>query len=284
MKHLGLGTVTAVALALGAIGSAQAADMAVKAPIVSVYNWTGWYLGANIGGGWGNRSVDYSANDPASAALFAPGVASGAPPSASFNSSGVLGGVQLGYNWQVNPKWVVGVETDFNGSGIKGSGTTNPLLLAPLFAATAAENVRWFGTVRGRLGYLPTERLLAYVTGGFAYGRVDHTASYINNSIIPFGIVGGAFSFTCNVTATCFTGASSSINTGWTAGTGFEYALLDNLILKAEYMYVSMGGNSVTEAALVVNVNAPGSTLSSFNAGFGRTNFNVVRTGLNYRF
>ena len=49
-------------------------------------------------------------------------------------------------------------------------------------------------------------------------------------------------------------------------------------------MYVSMGGNSVTETALVVNGNFPNTTLSSFNAGYGRTNFNVVRTGLNFRF
>lgn len=53
MKRLGLGTVTAIALAIGATGSTQAADMALKAPIASVYNWTGFYLGASIGGGWG---------------------------------------------------------------------------------------------------------------------------------------------------------------------------------------------------------------------------------------
>jgi outer membrane immunogenic protein len=284
MKRLGLGTVTAIALAIAATGSTQAADMALKAPIASIYNWTGFYLGANIGGGWGNRGVGYAANDPASAALFAPGVASGFPPSASFTSSGAVGGVQFGYNWQVSPKWVVGVETDFNGSDIKGSGATSPLLLAPLFSATADEHIRWFGTVRGRLGFVPTDRLLAYVTGGFAYGRVEHSASYINNSAIPFGIVGGAFSFTCNAAATCFTGSSNSLNTGWTAGAGFEYALLNNLTLKAEYLYVDLGSNAVTETALVRNGNAPATALSSFNAGYSRTNLNVARVGLNYRF
>jgi outer membrane immunogenic protein len=284
MKRLGLGTVTAIALAIGATGSTQAADMALKAPIASVYNWTGFYLGASIGGGWGNRHVDYSANDPAAALLFAPGAASGAPPAPSFDSSGVLGGVQLGYNWQINPNWVVGVETDFSGSGIKGSGSSSPLLLAPSITATADEHIKWFGTVRGRLGFLPTDRLLTYVTGGFAYGRVEHTASYVNNSAIPFGIVGGTFSFTCNAAATCFTGSSSSVNTGWTAGTGFEYALLNNLTLKAEYLYVNLGRNSVTETARVGNINAPGSTLSSFNAGYSRASFNVARVGLNYRF
>ena len=126
--------------------------------------------------------------------------------------------------------------------------------------------------------------MLAYVTGGFAYGRVEHTASYINNSAIPFGNVAGGSSFTCNAAATCFTGSSGAVNAGWTVGTGFEYALLNNLTLKAEYMYVDLGSNSVTETALVRNGNAPGSTLSSFNANYSRASFNVARVGLNYRF
>jgi outer membrane immunogenic protein len=145
--------------------------------------------------------------------------------------------VQLGYNWQFNNNWLVGIETDFNWSGMKGAGSSSPNLLAPFITATADEQIKWFGTVRARLGYLPMDNLLAYVTGGFAYGRVEHTASYINNSAIPFGNVAGS-SFVCNTGATCFTGSSSSMATGWTAGTGFEYALWKNLTLKAEYIYM----------------------------------------------
>ena len=99
----------------------MAADVAqrlpMKAPVASTVNWTGFYLGANVGGGWGSRSVDYAANDPATVLLFAPAPGlGGAPPSTSFKSSGAIGGLQIGYNWQFNRNWLVGVETDFDWS------------------------------------------------------------------------------------------------------------------------------------------------------------------------
>jgi outer membrane immunogenic protein len=268
---------------------AVAADMPAKAPVykapVAVApSWNGFYLGANIGGGWGSRSVDYSPNDPAAASLFFSSV--GAPPSTSFKSSGALGGLQLGYNWQLNRNWLVGLETDFDWSGMKGSGSsTGAINGVDPFTATVDERIKWFGTVRARLGYLPMDNLLTYITGGFAYGRVEHTGSYVNNSAL-FGLeivpVGG-FSVSCGSVATCFAGSSSSVATGWTAGGGLEYALWKNITLKAEYLYVNLGSTSVTETALAVSfigTSAP----ASFNANFSRTSFNVARIGMNYRF
>ena len=276
---------------------ASAADMPVKAPVYKVAvapSWTGFYIGVNAGGGWGSRGVGYSPNDPNTSMLFTPVSLplpnGGAPPSTSFTSSGSLGGLQLGYNWQFNRNWLTGIETDFDWSGIKGSGSSTgtvhgafPGLGANPFTATVDEHIKWFGTVRARLGYLPTDNLLAYVTGGFAYGRVEHTGSYVNSSTTGFGILPvGGFSFFCAVGATCFAGSSSSVATGWTAGGGVEYALWKNLTLKAEYLYVSMDSKSVAETALAVN--APGDKPSSFNANYNRTSFNVARIGLNYHF
>jgi outer membrane immunogenic protein len=239
-------------------------------------------VGANRGGGWGSRDVDYTPNDSAATQMFVP--AGGGPPGpVSFDSSGVVGGVQLGYNWQFNQSWLIGVETDFNGSGIKGSASSAASLLAaaPL-SATIEERIKWFGTVRGRLGYLPAPNLLAYVTGGFAYGRVEHTGSWtdISGNLNIFGPAGG-FSAVCNPFATCFAGSSSSVAGGWTVGGGLEYAFWQNLTLKAEYLYVSLEGKSLSETALLVT---PGTAPASLNANFNRTNFNVARVGVNYRF
>jgi outer membrane immunogenic protein len=269
--------------ALAFSGSAFAADMAVKAPPAPpppAYNWTGAYIGANIGGGWSDRNVSYSPNDPLAAALF--GGAGGAPPAASLKESGVLGGLQLGYNWRFNRNWLVGLETDFDWSGVKGSGFSGGVLTggAVPFTNTVSERVDWFGTARARLGYLPTNNLLTYITGGFAYGRIQTTGNYASGGTI-FGNI-PPFGFLCaGGGATCFSGSSGSMDIGWTVGAGFEYALWQNVTFKAEYLYVSLNNKSITETALNPNGNA---LLSSFNANFNNMAFSVARAGFNYHF
>jgi hypothetical protein len=122
-------------------------------------------------------------------------------------------------------------------------------------------------------GFLPTSTLLAYVTGGLAYGRVDENAAL--NSF-P-GVQGqfGAFGYTCGPTGNnCFVGGSSRTATGWTLGGGFEYVFSQNVSLKAEYLYVNLGHRDT------VNVVAQ----SSFSAAYGIVDFNLVRGGLNFRF
>ena len=265
------------------VNTAQAADMPVKAPVAAAPIWTGFYVGGNVGYGWGNRNVNYAPNDPAAAGLFLPG--SGAEPAAtSFNSSGALGGVQLGYNWQFARTWLFGIETDLDWTGMKGSGSGSPVG-NPLIAVNADERIKWFGTVRARLGYLPADNFLTYVTGGFAYGRVEYSGSYVNNGGSFGGFDPSGFNYQCNVGTTCFAGQSSGIATGWTAGAGLEYAVWKNVTLKAEYLYVSLAGKSVTETASTRSIfAAPTDPLASFSASYGRTSFNVARVGVNYRF
>ena len=173
VKRVSIAAIAAVA-ALTFSQIAYSADMPTRAPAappVATYNWTGFYVGGNVGGGWGRHHGvnSFQANDPDTVFFF---VSGGTPPPASFNSSGVIGGLQLGYNWQINRELLLGVETDFDWSGIKGSSITP---YAPFgasgFVSSFDERIKWFGTVRGRLGYLPTDNLLAYVTAGFAYGR-----------------------------------------------------------------------------------------------------------------
>jgi outer membrane immunogenic protein len=265
--------------------AAQAADISFKAPVPPASNWTGFYFGANVGGGWGKQSVSYSPNDPNSAELFT-AINGGGPPSTSFNTSGALAGVQAGYNLQTAPNWLVGLEADIDLSGIKGSGSSSYLVFPTTLALPAAspidEQITWFGTVRGRWGYLPTQNLLTYLTGGFAYGRIEHTGSYVNNSATGFGVGTGA---QCNPGgATCFIGSSGTMAVGWTGGAGFEYAVSQRLSLKAEYLYVSLGSTSVTETAVALPFLIGTPPLSSLNGNFDHTNFNVVRVGSNFRF
>jgi outer membrane immunogenic protein len=262
---------------------AFAADMPAKAPPAVQQSWDGFYVGGNVGYGWGtNRKVSYSPNDPESTFIFITGA--GAPPPVSFKESGALGGLQLGYNWQLNRNWLAGLETDFDWSGVKGSGLSAGTIAAAgpgTIAAPVNEQVTWFGTVRGRLGYLPMNDLLTYVTGGVAYGHVSHTGSYVNNGPF-FGNTIGGFTAFCATGVACYAGSSSTTAAGWTVGAGFEYALGKNWSLKAEYLYVNLGSHSLTQTALVpLN---PAATLSSFNANYSSTALNVARVGLNYHF
>jgi outer membrane immunogenic protein len=269
--------VIGVAAQLSALG-AFAADLPVaqvfKAPAasVAVSSWTGWYIGGNAGYGWNDPTVTFSPNDASVVGGLAAFIGGG-PPN-SFNVTGALGGVQVGYNWQFGQNWVAGFETDFDFANIRGAGTTGYTGAGGFpFSSTAAENVQWFGTARARLGYLPTTNLLVYGTAGFAYGRVDQNAGLVNPNL---GILGA--NGLCALHSTCYAGASSRTATGWVAGAGLEYALVNNWTIRAEYLFVNLGSNSLIETL----TNASGS--SSLTANFGQTTFNVVRGGVDYRF
>jgi outer membrane immunogenic protein len=180
--------VAAAASTLAFAPIASAADLPLKAPVYApppltpVYSWSGFYVGGNIGYGWGSRTANFTPND-FNAFLSSCGGAGGStcPPPVSSDINGVLGGLQAGYNWQFNQNWLVGIETDFNWSGIKGIGTESFLIVPVFFPGSSnfvvSQNVEWFGTVRGRLGFLPTTNLLVYGSGGFAYGRVHENVN-----------------------------------------------------------------------------------------------------------
>jgi outer membrane immunogenic protein len=177
----------------------------VAAPI---YTWTGFYVGGNVGYGWGQADTDFVSN-PTILNLFAVlsggfvGQASepGFTGHQSVRPEGIIGGAQVGYNWQLSPTWVAGLEADIQASGEKASKqfTDIPSLTPPgLLVGTAVTDYEakndWFGTVRGRVGYV-WDRVMLYVTGGLAYGEIKlqgtRTASGsapIGPSIFPFFI------------------------------------------------------------------------------------------------
>jgi outer membrane immunogenic protein len=271
----------AATLAISLSGTAHAADIYRKAPPAPVANWTGFYAGVNAGGGWSSTGVGYAANDPlAEILLEVVGVSANGD---RFKSSGAFGGVQAGYNYQFNRNWVAGLETDFQISDIKGSGTTP--YPAFIVSTSANQDIKYFGTVRARLGYLATDDLLVYATGGFAYARLNNAASYAvddGNTHGGIAFIGGAiYSFNCGVGIpnTCFAASSDSVSPGWTAGGGLEYAFSRNWSLKGEYLYARFQQTLIATAVTPV----PGTTPASYRAKFA-TDLNIARVGLNYRF
>jgi outer membrane immunogenic protein len=283
------------------IGPATAADQAVqrvyKRPVVvaaRVYSWTGFYVGANGGYGWKDPTVTFTPNDinAQDATCGNTKGATCAPPT-SFGIQGRFGGLQAGYNWQFSRQWLAGVETDFDWSDISGTGTSN-FFLGNVGSGNpgpanfiVSQDVKWFGTVRARFGYLPTDHLLVYATGGFAYGR-------INENVVLNGVAGSAaisgvgvvpFAFNCVTGPNCFLGNSFRTGTGWTAGGGVEYVHWRNVSVKAEYLFVNLGdGDSINVVAQPTAPRFSGFLLSSFTAAFSRTEFQTIRGGLNWKF
>jgi outer membrane immunogenic protein len=141
--------------------------------------------------------------------------------------------------------------------------------------------VDYFGTVRGRLGYAFGGTLL-YATGGFAYGGVRSSASFIDNTTSPLAPLNARTS-------------NTSTATGWVAGAGIEYKISPSWSLKGEYQYIDLGSGSDAAVPAVYGLGsspitpcAPGSSYSSICSNLrGRYNevaFNTVRIGVNYNF
>ena len=282
-----------VIAAITLIGTpAFAADMAVKAPPPApgpVPTWTGFYGGIQFGGGWSDEAVNYSPNDPASALIFNgnPSFSGNQPLASSYRipQSGLVGGFEAGYNWQAGSNWLLGLETDFSFSGMNGRASTTSIFSnggGGLTQSTNAEqSTDWYGTVRGRAGWLATPNLLLFGTGGFAYGRVADSANYVVTGNVA--IVSSPFGALCTANLACFAGSSSAIRTGWTAGGGAEWLLDQHWSAKIEYQFVDLGTETIRLNSFFV-AGAPGFTMpASLNAAF-HDRFNVVRLGLNYRF
>jgi len=271
--------VVGIAAIIALIGApALAADMATKAPSAPplppapVFSWTGFYWGINGGYGFGKTTANLVPADVLTTASTC--VGGPCPGATSFDVNGGFGGLQAGYNWQFATTWVAGLEADFQFSSLKGTGSS----AFGLDAATyfAQQKIDEFGTARARLGWLLTNNILLYGTGGFAAGRVKDSVS----------IAEGNF---CSPAAgptevpNCFLGSNSRWETGWTAGGGVEVSVWEHVTFKVEYLFIDLsnGGNVNVVAQ---SVGGSSATPASFTSAFGRTDFNVVRAGVNWIF
>lgn len=253
--------------------SVQAADLAAqytKAPMMApAYNWTGFYVGGNVGGQWGSA-------DPTTSTVFSPAgyFATSSVPAINavgaqrVNSSSVTGGFTAGYNWQVNHA-VLGLEGDINYFGFKGSATGSALYpcCAPTgFTVSSQVSADWLATIRGRLGFLAAPTWLLYATGGAAIAEVK-----------------GNFNFTDTFAAATESAAIRDTRVGWTVGAGTEFAFGGGWSLKAEYLYVDLGRANATStnlAAFVPAIAFPGNVYTHSVD----LKSNIVRVGVNYKF
>jgi outer membrane immunogenic protein len=234
------------------INAGLAADMAIKAPMAAppaAFNWTGWYAGLNAGGAWGESNNTFIAN-------FPPPTPAGTD---TTHMTGVIGGGQLGYNWQ-SGTWVLGVETDIQGAGQRGSNSTACSLAGCIIAGSTiadTEKLTWFGTTRARVG-VTSGSWLAYATGGAAYGGVN------GSGVTTLPGVG------------TITVSKSSTQTGWTVGGGVEASLTGNWTWKVEYLYMDLG---------TLSASAPDPFILGATVG-GSDHFtnNILRAGVNMRF
>jgi outer membrane immunogenic protein len=279
VKRTVLGLVSVLALAVSApVDAANAADMAVKAPpppmapAPAYFNWTGFYIGANVGGGWANSSVSGST-------LF--DETGGTPISSTFAGSygagGVLGGGQIGANYEFPSHWVIGLEADIDGSNLSGSGGNCSTTALGVGVGCTGLSTKFndFGTVRGRLGYAG-DNLLLYGTGGWAWGQ-----STTNSNFTCVGVG------TCPGPGVPFTGGGSSVSTtatnGWAAGAGLEYAFARNWTIRAEYLHIQFNGTGET-LATSGTVTALAVPYTATINGTATVNMDIGRVGLNYLF
>jgi opacity protein-like surface antigen len=184
-----------------------------KAPVKAVVagpapvNWTGFYLGANVGTLWAPSHWSNLDGDPTDLGRVNPFAA------------GFLGGGQIGVNYQYG-NWVFGLEADADGS------TANGAKSCPNgFLATCHANVHWTATFAGRLGFA-WNRTLFFAKGGAAWSEATYEGS-------------------SNITGLTFATVTDT-RVGWMVGGGFEYALNSNWSAKAEYNFMDFGTRNLT--------------------------------------
>jgi len=255
-------------------------------PAVAGYDWSGFYAGVNFGYGWHDpkNTIGGDVDDGAGAgvvnALFNVDSITNAVYPVNGRTSGALGGLQAGFNWQSASRWLVGIETDLQLSGVRGgSSIADPPPGLVLFALSTNRRLDWFGTLRGRFGVAVADQLLLYGTGGLAYGETKESASVAEVGSIGITFpVGFATTLTCAAASVCFAGSQSQVSAGWTAGGGAEYAVSRSVTLKAEYLHVDLGSRNLTLA-----VQAP-NTGTAFTVAHFDNAFDLVRGGVNVRF
>ncbi len=253
MRKLAIAAVAGSALVSG-VAAANAADMAVKAPIPmapAAFSWTGFYIGANVGGAWtpNNGGSDFGPLFPGFIVLAPqaaiPTVFPGQLASlggAGSSSTGVIGGGQIGYNWQVN-QFVLGVEADGVGTGLHGSSASAtrtfgpPLILATVNQTVTVDfgHIDWMASFRGRAGFAANQALF-YVTGGAAVAGIGGSTTTVTNGP-GIAIPAGTFSAS---------NGGSSTRWGWTVGGGIEWAFNQNWSVAGEYRYTDFGNRGLT--------------------------------------
>ena len=248
-----------VLAAVLSVGAAHAADLPLKAapPVVApAFSWTGFYIGAHGGYGWGTSEFDKSRT------IYEE--SSEGRPDADYDTDGWLAGGQIGFNYQVN-QFVIGIEADASWADIDGKGKYY-IDENDLFGSCALANdpcttkIESLGTIAVRLGFA-VDHTLFYLKGGAAWANVKLTAGYTDPAFPNDN----------------FHASEEETRWGWTIGAGAEYAFAENWSLKLEYNYIDLGDDSVTFNFRPDIVTVPTKTTLD-------QTLSIVKVGVNYRF
>jgi opacity protein-like surface antigen len=246
---------TIVVGAFTAVLPAEASDLSVarrSSTTSTAFNWSGPYLGGNLGGAHGETDITQSD-------------ALGDIEHGTFSASGVAGGGQAGYNWLLSSNWLVGFEADVVGAGIRATTTTTS---APAFGPEVVnwkERIDAFGTARVRLG-LAWDNWLFYGTGGYAWSAVKFTRTQLVEGGLtpPAGFV---------------LESNFPTRSGWAAGGGVEWGIVRNWAARVEYLHLDLGSQSSN----FNTANTAGNTVVQF-LNRGRVTIDTVRGGVDYLF
>jgi opacity protein-like surface antigen len=210
-----------------------------KAPAVaaSTYHWPGFYMGAHFGASYANEDGTVGAE------LL------GIPTIVTTNPSGVLGGLQFGYNYALVPNWLVGVEGELSWTSAQGKAD----LFNDVTAASFQSDHNWYDTLTGRLGYVQGP-VLIYAKGGGAWMNAD----YILDASSGAGGVNGRT-------------VTNTTRSGWAVGAGIEYMLSPRWSVKAEYSLLDFGTSTIGFSSVVPGLSA--------NV---KTEVQEVKAGVNY--
>jgi outer membrane immunogenic protein len=262
-------------------------------PAAAPYSWTGFYVGGHFGGGLAKKDWnDLTPIDPLVRPNFTD---TNAQNMGSHNATGLLGGIQGGYNWQI-AHWVFGVEGQYSfadltgdhqsnvaaasNSDLGGGATLSSTLTSVTTLGTRVDGV---GTIAGRVGYASDslDRTLFYVKGGAAYVRDRYTET--TQQVLSLCVTqAGASNCSSGGFVGTFSGAQD--RWGWMGGIGLEYGLTQNVSAKIEYDFLGFG---------TANVNMPGTLCQQFTTSCVQVprqtmaihqDVQLLKFGVNYHF
>jgi outer membrane immunogenic protein len=308
MHRLVVASLAAAGVGIGLTAVASAADLGgpapapvyTKAPPPVVYDWNGFYGGLNAGGTRANNNSVNTVSSPVTG--FVDGIGPGSFAAISAlgatgniplgNNASIIGGGQIGYNWQFAPTWLAGLEADIQ--GVSHNGGDGALGTSLGFGAsgfgpdtiktqiTSSSSLDYFGTVRGRLGFVATPTVLLYGTGGLAYGGVKTRTSISQSNDDCVNFPGG-----CVQSSAATTGSLSTTRAGWTAGAGVEWMFWQHWSAKAEYLYYDLGSVTYNNGSLAYtqgSLGGEGGPVVISSQSTTKFTGNIARVGVNYHF
>lgn len=242
----------------------------------TAYNWSGFYVGGHVGGGW----QDTTFSDPGAYSVLANCcvlIGGTDYPTAASNAdgAGVLGGVQAGWMHQMN-RLVVGADFDFSGTTMRGSGSsTASAVNTAYYTESYSVQSRWTATSTATVG-VARGTWLFYGKAGVA----------LADNKYGLNIAGAGFQFGSGTTPFSFASSTDRINVGWTSGLGVKWALSDDLFVNAEYDFLDFGSTTQTFSGTFSAT--PTAFAGTGNSGTFQPIFNQMisefKLGLNYKF